>query len=71
MLSCSLQSCQTIAHQAPLSKGFSRQEYWSVPPCPLPGDLPDPGIELKSLISPAFAGDLKDLREPLTPFLTE
>ena len=56
MLSCSLQSCQTIAHQAPLSKGFSRQEYWSVPPCPLPGDLPDPGIELKSLISPAFAG---------------
>ena len=31
--------------QAPLSKGFSRQEYWSRLPCPSPGDLPDPGIE--------------------------
>ena len=35
----------TIAHQAPLSMGFSRQEYWSGLPCPPPGDLPDPGIE--------------------------
>ena len=32
----------TIAHQAPLSMGFSRQEYWSGLPCPPPGDLPDP-----------------------------
>ena len=31
--------------QAPLSKGVSRQEYWSGLPCPPPGDLPDPGIE--------------------------
>ena len=31
--------------QAPLSKGFSSQEYWSGLPCPPPGDLPDPGIE--------------------------
>jgi len=36
---------QTGAHQAPLSIGFSRQEYWSGLPCPFPGDLPDPGIK--------------------------
>ena len=35
----------TIAHQASLSMGFSRQEYWSEWPCPPPGDLPDSGIE--------------------------
>ena len=35
----------TIARQAPLSTGFSRQEYWSGLPCPPPGDLPDPGTE--------------------------
>ena len=35
----------TIARQAPLSMGFSRQEYWSGLPFPSPGDLPDPGIE--------------------------
>ena len=34
----------TVAHQAPLSMGFSRQEYWSGLPFPSPGDLPDPGI---------------------------
>ena len=34
----------TVAHQAPLSKRFSRQEYWSGVPFPPPGDLPDPGI---------------------------
>ena len=33
----------TIAHQAPLSMGLSRQEYWNGLPCPPPGDLPDPG----------------------------
>ena len=36
------------AHQAPLSMGFSMQEYWSGLPCPLPGDFPDPGIEPRS-----------------------
>ena len=46
----------TVAHQAPLSMEFSRQEYWSGLPCPPPGDLPDPGIEPKSLMSPALAG---------------
>ena len=35
----------TIAHQAPLSMGFSRQEYWSGLPCSPPGDLPNPGIK--------------------------
>ena len=37
-----------IVHQAPLSMGFSRQEYWSGLPAPSPGDLPNPGIEPKS-----------------------
>ena len=36
----------TIARQAPLSMGFSRQEYWNGLPCPPPGDLPNPGILL-------------------------
>ena len=35
----------TVAHQAPQSMRFSRQEYWSGVPCPPPGDLPDPGVE--------------------------
>ena len=35
----------TVAYQASLSMGFSRQEYWSGLPFPSPGDLPDPGIE--------------------------
>ena len=35
----------TVAYQAPLSMGFSRQECWSGLPFPSPGDLPDPGIE--------------------------
>ena len=39
----------TAAHQAPLSMRFSRQEFWSGLPCPLLGDLPDPGIEPMSL----------------------
>ena len=43
---------QTVARQAPLSMGFSRQEYWSVLPRPPPGHLPHPGIELLSLASP-------------------
>ena len=46
----------TVAHQAPLSMGFSRQEYLSGLPCPPPGDLPHPGIEPTSLTSPALAG---------------
>ena len=38
----------TVAYQAPLSMGFSRQEYWSGLPFPSPGDLPHPGIKLSS-----------------------
>ena len=49
-------SPRTIAHQAPLPMGFSRQEYCSRLPCPPPGDLPDPGIEPMSLMSPALVG---------------
>ena len=46
----------TLAYQAPLSMGFSRQEYCSGLPCPPPGDLPNPGIEPASITSPALAG---------------
>ena len=46
----------TVAHKAPLSMGFSRQEHWSGFPCPPPGDLPNPGIEPVSLKSPVLAG---------------
>ena len=46
----------TVAHQALLSMGFSRKEYWSGLPCPPPGDLLDPRIKPVSLMSPALAG---------------
>ena len=46
----------TVVHQAPLSMGFSRQEHWSGLPFLPPGDLSDPGIEPRSLISAASAG---------------
>ena len=46
----------TVTHQAPLSMGFSGQEYWSRLPSPSPGDLPNPGIEPTSPASPALAG---------------
>ena len=60
---CSLSHVQlfaipwTVAHQAPLSMGFSRQEYCSGLPCPSPGDLPDPGMEPVSFASPALQAD--------------
>ena len=47
----------TLAHQPPLSMGFSRQKYWSGLPCPPLADLPDPGIEPGSLTSPALQID--------------
>ena len=46
----------TVARQASLSMGFSRQECWSRLPCPPPEDLPDPDVEPRSLMSPALAG---------------
>ena len=51
-----LETPWTAARQAPLSMGFSRQEYWSRLPFPSSGDLPNPGIEPMSLASPARAG---------------
>ena len=58
MLSCSVVSNSfpapwTVAHQAPLSMEFFRQEYWNELPFPTPEYLPDPGIEP---VSPALAG---------------
>ena len=50
---CLIATSQTIAHQAPLSMGFSRQKCWSGLPFPSPGDLPDPGMEPTA---PALAG---------------
>ena len=46
----------TIAHQAPLFMGFSRQEYWNGLLCPPPGDPHDPGIKPSSPVSPALRG---------------
>ena len=57
-----LQSCPIlfdpgcVAHQVPLSMGFSRQENWSGLPCPPPRDFPNPGNKPVSLTSPALAG---------------
>ena len=53
-----------MAHQAPLSMGFSRQEYRSGWPCLSPGDLPDPGIEP---VSPALAGGFFTTEPPGKP----
>ena len=58
---------RTVAHQAPLSRGFSRQEYWSGLPFPPPGDLPDPGVEPTSLVSPALAGGFFTTESPGKP----
>ena len=57
----------TVAHQAPPSMGFSRQEYWSGLPFPSPGDLPDPGIELRS---PTLQADALSSAPPGKPLNT-
>ena len=54
----------TVAHQAPPSLGFSRQEYWSGLPFPSPGELPDPGIEPRS---PALQADALTSEPPGKP----
>ena len=58
----SLQLCPVLFNpidcSPPGSMGFSRQEYWIGLPCPPPWDLPDPGTEPSSLVSPAFAGQI-------------
>ena len=56
----------TVGHQAPLSMGFSRQEYWSGLPFPSPGDLPNPGIEPRS---PALQADALSSEPPGKPLL--
>ena len=56
-----------MAHQALLSMEFYRQEYWSGLPFPSPGDLPDPGIEPASLVSPALAGGFFTTEPPGKP----
>ena len=57
----------TVACQTPLSMGFPRQEYWSWFPFPTPGDLPDPGIEPMSLVSPTIAGGFFTAKPPGKP----
>ena len=69
MLSCFrrvqfLATPRTIARQAPLSLGFSRQEYWSGLPCPPLGDLPNPGIKPTS---PALQADSLPAEPPEKP----
>ena len=49
-----------------MSMEFSRKEYWGGLPFPTPGNLPDPGIEPASLVSPALAGDFFFFFKPLT-----
>ena len=56
----------TVARQAPLSMGFSRQEYWSGLPFPSPGDLSNPGFEPRS---PALQADLDKWFPLITNFL--
>ena len=57
----------TVGHQAPLSMPFSRQEYWSGLPFPLPGDLPNPGIKPESPESSALAGRFFTTEPPGKP----
>ena len=57
----------TLACQAPLCLGFSGRAYWRGLPCPPPGNLPDPGIELLSLASPELAGGFFTRRELGSP----
>ena len=67
----SLQLLWTVAYQAPLSMGFSMQEYWNGLPCPSLGDLSDPGKGIKPMSSeaPALQGD-SFITEPLGKPLT-
>ena len=58
----------TVAYQAPLSMGFSRQEYWSGLPFPSPGDLPDPGMEPRASALQADALPSEPLGKPTIYF---
>ena len=59
----------TVARQAPLTMGFSRQEYWCGWPFPSPGDLPDPGIKPTSPAFPASAGGFFTTEPPGKPYI--
>ena len=59
-----------VVHQALLSMGFSRQEYWSMLPFPTPEDLANPEIKPTSLVSPAMAVDSLPLVPPGRPHIT-
>ena len=75
VLSCfsCIQLCDSIkcSPPGPSSMGSSRQEYWSRLPCPTPGDLPNPEIKPKSLMSPAVAGRFFTLVQTRKPLLHE
>ena len=58
----------TVAHQAPLSTGYSWQEYWSGLPFPSPGDLPDPGIDPVFPEAPALQADFLLLRKRIMKY---
>ena len=60
---------QTVAHQAPLSMGLSRQEYWSGLSCSPPRHLPDPGSEPTFPVSPALQADSLPTELPGKPFV--
>ena len=57
----------TAAHEALLSMGFSKEDCWSGLPCLPRGDLPDPGIELESPVSPEMAGGFFNTAPPWKP----
>ena len=59
---------RTVVCQASQSLRFSRQEYWSRLLCP-PGDLPDPGIQPESFVSPALAGEFFTTEPPGKPLI--
>ena len=67
-MSDSVQPLWTVAHKAPLSMEFSRQEYYSGLSFPSPGDLPDPGIELRS---PVLQADSLPSEPPGKPNISE
>ena len=60
----------TISCHAPLSMGFSRQEYWTGLPCPPPGNLPDPGLKPASSVIPCIAGGFFTTEAPGKPMLS-
>ena len=64
---CVFETPRTVAHQAPLSMGFPRQEYWTGLPFPPPGDFPDPGLKPTSPLSPALASRFFTTEPPGKP----